>query len=379
MELGSASSVAFFNRLFGASEGGLNIWPDASAMIRDLVDSLKLKAAGLRWPAAGAAYVSAQTEPATGSELQYPVAIPEMTPGIFWAKTASKGSGGSPAEVEAIQYVANAIGHSPAMKRFLGPMGDQARIATRLNDAAKVAGRVAHDFDNVFQGVTGFAALAMELLEPTSQVYQNITEADNAARYGMKFCQQLHQLSRGGTAKPMPSTVGIAFHREMDRARKQFSDVRFDTLVAAELPAVAMEGGGLGMLLGFLLDNAAEADPKTGQVTATAKAVELSAEQVAAYLGCPGPGPHVAISVADRGAGVTPDNVRKMFLEPFFTTKFRHRGLSLTVAFRMLYAHRGGARVESTPGQGTTVTIVLPLASTRSPAVDLRSTGGLTK
>jgi chemotaxis protein histidine kinase CheA len=45
----------------------------------------------------------------------------------------------------------------------------------------------------------------------------------------------------------------------------------------------------------------------------------------------------------------------------------------------MLYAHRGGARVESTPGQGTTVTIVLPLASTRSPAVDLRSTGGLTK
>ena len=52
-----------------------------------------------------------------------------------------------------------------------------------------------------------------------------------------------------------------------------------------------------------------------------------------------------------------------MFVEPFYTTKFRHRGLSLAVVYRMLYAHRGGVQADSRPGKGTTIRIVLPLAA----------------
>ena len=109
----------------------------------------------------------------------------------------------------------------------------------------------------------------------------------------------------------------------------------------------------------------------------TARLVELAPGELAGFLGCPATGPHVEVRIADAGPGLTDDARRRMFVEPFFTTKFRHRGLSLAVVYRMLYAHRGGVQVDSRPGQGTTMRVVLPLAAARVPAVEPgRSTGG---
>jgi len=69
-----------------------------------------------------------------------------------------------------------------------------------------------------------------------------------------------------------------------------------------------------------------------------------------------------------------------MFVEPFYTTKFRHRRLSLAVVYRMLYAHRGGVQADGQPGKGTTIRVVLPLAAARVPAVEPgRSSGGYSK
>ena len=90
----------------------------------------------------------------------------------------------SDADDELLQLAANALGQSAAFKKFLGPAADQARVAQRLDDAGKVAGRVAHDLDNVFQGVTGFLALALEELMPGSPAHDNVREADTAARQG---------------------------------------------------------------------------------------------------------------------------------------------------------------------------------------------------
>jgi signal transduction histidine kinase len=293
-----------------------------------------------------------------------------MPAGLFWADGVS-------GDDDLLALTANALGHAPALRRFLGPVVDQARIAQRLDDAAKVAGRVAHDLDNVFQGVTGFNALALELLGPESLAHQNLKEADGAARQGMKFCAQLHQLSRGGHARPLPAGVAAALAREVGRAVATFPAVRFELEASPDLPPVAVEGSGLQLLLGHLLDNAAEASPKDGAVRVTARLVELAPGELAGFLGCPATGPHVEVRIADAGPGLTDDARRRMFVEPFFTTKFRHRGLSLAVVYRMLYAHRGGVQVDSRPGQGTTMRVVLPLAAARVPAVEPgRSTGG---
>jgi signal transduction histidine kinase len=363
---GVTSRLTFVNRLLGHADG----WSNPRALLGDFCTAFGARAAGLRWPAEGPAVLLAETTPAPHAAFQAPVPLPPMSPGLFWAD-------GVAADDEFLTLTANALGCSPAVRKFLGPVVEQGRVAQRLEDAAKVAGRVAHDLDNVFQGVTGFNALAMELLPLESHAHQNIREADGAARHGMKFCAQLHQLSRGGHARPLPAGVATTLAREVGRLVAAFPVVRFEVEASPDLPPVAVEGSGLQLLLGNLLDNAAEATPKDAAVRVSARLVELAPGDLPGFLGCPATGPHVEVRIANDGAGLTDDAKRRMFVEPFFTTKFRHRGLGLAVVYRMLYAHRGGVQVDSQPGQGTTLRVVLPLAAARVPAVEPgRSTGG---
>lgn len=88
------------------------------------------------------------------------------------------------------------------------------------------------------------------------------------------------------------------------------------------------------------------------------------------FLGQVGPGAHIEITVQDAGPGIKPEHRAKLFAEPFFTTKVRHRGLGLAVVYRSLFAHRGGIRIDAAapPATGTGVRIVIPLAAAR-PAV----------
>jgi signal transduction histidine kinase len=71
------------------------------------------------------------------------------------------------------------------------------------------------------------------------------------------------------------------------------------------------------------------------------------------------PGRYVTLTVRDTGCGMSPDVLRRIF-DPFFTTKFTGRGLGLPAAQGIVRAHRGAIRVESSPGSGTLVEIVLP-------------------
>ena len=357
--------MAFLNRLLGSP----NAWADARALLADFCAAYGARAAGARWPADGPVW-SAETGPAPRGATQVAVPVPEQPAGALWVDGARTDDG-------LVQLAANALGASAAFKKFLGPAADQARVAQRLDDAAKVAGRVAHDLDNVFQGVTGFLALASEELAPGSPAHDNVREADTAARAGMRFCVQLHQLSRGGQARPLPASVHAAVGREVARLAKDHAGVRVEVDVPPDLPAVAVEGSGLQLILGHLLDNAAEASPKDGAVRVTARLVELAPDELPGFLGRPSAGPHVEVRVADSGPGLTDEARRKMFVEPFFTTKFRHRGLSLAVVYRMLYAHRGGVQADARTGQGTIVRVVFPLAAARVPAVETgRSSGG---
>jgi signal transduction histidine kinase len=99
--------------------------------------------------------------------------------------------------------------------------------------------------------------------------------------------------------------------------------------------------------------------------------VELSVADAKGYLGPVGPGTHIEIAIRDRGAGIKPEVLAKLFAEPFFTTKARHRGLGLATVYRILHAHAGGIRIESSnpPETGTVVRIVLPPAAARPSAV----------
>src|SRR5205823_5535480 len=110
------------------------------------------------------------------------------------------------------------------------------------------------------------------------------------------------------------------------------------------LPYVAIDPEPLQHVLTQLLDNARESlgPTGTGSLTLSAHGAELDAAACAGLYGCARPGPHVEVRVADSGSGLEADVRRRLFREPFLTTKPRHRGLGLAVVYRILSAHHGG-------------------------------------
>ena len=122
---------------------------------------------------------------------------------------------------------------------------------------------------------------------------------------------------------------------------------------AADLPPVAVEAGTLQLILGNILDNAVEASPQRGSSGWKLRSIQLSESEARDYLGQVSAGPYVLVRISDEGPVIRDEYRRKMFVEPFFTTKVRHRGLGLSIVYRVLSAHRGGARVEAVSDRGT--------------------------
>jgi signal transduction histidine kinase len=227
-------------------------------------------------------------------------------------------------------------------------------LVRRLTDTARLAGRMAHDFNNILMGVMGFAELAQPLV------------VSNVAQRGLEATRQMHQFSRSGRACPQPTrlTDFWAAHGP-GRSIEVPTGVCLDVHTVPDLSAVAMASEPLRIIIAALVQNAAEAMPDGGPVTVAARSVQL-AELTASILPMELPAGHyVQITVADAGNGFRPDVLRLVTDEPLVTTKIRHRGLGLAIVLRTLHAHGGGLRIESTPG-GSSVHVYLPTTASES-------------
>lgn len=288
--------------------------------------------------------------------------------GLLWAEKAAP-EAWSEAERNYVRLAARLIERSAALGARVGPVIDPERLQHRLGDAAVIAGRMAHDFDNILTGIIGFADLTLPLVPANPQAAKFVAEIGKVGQRGITFTQQLHQLSRSGQVKPQPGSVAAALAKEEARLRQAMpAGLQVHVAIPPGLAAVGMDAGPLQTVLGHLLENAVEASAPGGTVAVTARAVELNASEAKAYLGQAGPGAHVEVMVQDAGSGIKPEVRAKLFVEPFYTTKVRHRGLGLAIVYRTLFAHRGGVRIDPGQDAGTVVRVVFPLAAAR-PAV----------
>src|SRR5262249_5359720 len=138
-------------------------------------------------------------------------------------------------------------------------------------------------------------------------------EIGKVGQRGIQFTQQLHQLSRGGQSKPTPGSVLSAVAKEETRLRPTLpTGVRLTKELPPTLPSVAIEIGPLQTVLGHLIANAAEACPPGGQVTVSARAIELTEADAREYLGKVGAGGHLEVTVSDTGTGIKPEVRRKL-------------------------------------------------------------------
>jgi signal transduction histidine kinase len=230
---------------------------------------------------------------------------------------------------------------------------------------------MAHDFDNILTGIIGFSDLTLPMLPPGSQATSFVAEIGKVGQRGIQFTQQLHQLSRSGQVKPQPATLLVAITKEEARLKASMNpNLRIEKDLPPNLPAVALDSAPLQIVFGHLLENAIEACLQGGLIRISARPIELSETDAKMFLGKAGVGAQMLLSVTDTGCGIKPEVRRRLFAEPFHTTKVRHRGIGLAIVYRILYSHRGGIQIDPvpSPGTGTQVRVVLPLAATRSPA-----------
>lgn len=288
---------------------------------------------------------------------------PEGNQRLIWLEGLEQQSWSSADEsalVLAAQLLGPRLAEAPGNRFFLSL--DEARLQQRLQDAGTISARIAHAFDNILTGILGFAELTLGQTPAASPNRQFLEEVVRAAQQGVQLTQQLHFFSRCAVPTVGPAVVAYATAEEEARLGNLLPpDVKFRVEVPADLPPVAIDAELLRQVLAHLLDNAREALAGPGSIVLTARRAELPAGADNDLLGQPVQGACVEIVVADSGPEIAPEVRRRLFQEPFFSTKPRHRGLGLAIVYRIVQAHRGCFRVASGP-TATTVTLYLPLA-----------------
>jgi signal transduction histidine kinase len=297
--------------------------------------------------------------------LAAPVFGPPGACGLVWLEAPPERVW-KPEEGAALVLAGQALAGRLAPDALSMASGDPAHLERRLQDAAQMAARTAHAFDNVLTGILGFTELTLSQLPARSMPASYLAEVLQAARQGTQLTQRLHQFGRCGTPRPGPASLAlVAAELEAQLRQTLRTGIQLRVEIPPDLPHVALDAESLRQVLTHLLDNAIEAVTDEGSVSLSARRQELSEADSAEAWGAADAGPHVEVQVLDTGCGLTAEVRRRLFHEPLFTTKPRHSGLGLAIVVRTLQANRGGLVLQPADHRGTRARLFLPIAAPR--------------
>lgn len=240
--------------------------------------------------------------------------------------------------------------------------------AERLEALGRLAGGVAHDFNNLLAVLTSCLDMLGELNQDGEKAQASrvrwLEQAFSAVNRGEGLIKRLLQFGRAGQSDKASIINIVSFLEErVQLFRQSFYGadpaIRFNLSVPEEgLPGVLTNPQQLEMALLNLCVNARDAMPDGGTVTMSAKKIKRSLEGISGECdkNCA-----LALSVSDDGEGMS-EEIQSHIFEPFFTTKSDGKGTGLGLAgvYSFAVAQHGDVKVESTLGEGTTLTVVLP-------------------
>ncbi|HUJ75466.1 MAG TPA: ATP-binding protein, partial [bacterium] len=246
-------------------------------------------------------------------------------------------------------------------------LDEQMRQTQRMESLGVLAGGVAHDFNNLLTGIMGNASLVQEHLAPDTPAYRQVEDVLHSAQQAADLTRQL--LAYAGKGQFYITSVDMAavVRETLGLMRSSIpAAVRVKVRLQEALPPVSGDRGQLQQLFTNLLWNAVEAiGTGSGTVEVGAETVETDEPISSRFSVTAPPGKYVAVEVTDSGCGMDEATIARIF-DPFFTTKFTGRGLGLSASRGIVQAHHGGIRVASNPGQGSTFTILLPVARAKA-------------
>lgn len=233
--------------------------------------------------------------------------------------------------------------------------------AQKMESVGRLAGGVAHDYNNMLSVILGYTEMAMDQVDPKDQLYADLMEVYNAGKRSRDITAQLLAFAR----KQIISPVVMDLNETVDGMLKMLhrligEDIDFAWEPAIRLWPVNMDLSQLDQILANLCVNARDAISGVGKITIETENITLDESYCAEHAGFK-PGDFVMLAVSDNGCGMDKETLEHIF-EPFFTTKEvgKGTGLGLPMIYGIVKQNNGFINVYSEPGQGTTFRIYLP-------------------
>ncbi len=250
--------------------------------------------------------------------------------------------------------------------------------AQKMEAVGRLAGGVAHDFNNVLTAISGFSELLLEELPAGGGPHEEVQQIRAAAARATALTRQLLAFSRKQIRRPRLGYVGARV-RDLERLleRTVTEEVTIRMTVAAFTSPVVADPVQLEQVLLNLAVNASEAMPNGGMLTIEVSDVALGQSYAHRHHGVQ-PGDGVCLTVTDTGVGMD-RATRERIWEPFFTTKSGGTGLGLSTVYGIVRQSGGYVWVYSEQGIGTTFKIYLPVAThdVPEPVPDTTEVGAL--
>jgi PAS domain S-box-containing protein len=248
-------------------------------------------------------------------------------------------------------------------------LAEQLQHAQKLEAIGQLTGGIAHDFNNLLAIVLGNLDLLDERLPADSRLRSLVRDSLRAAERGAELTGRLLAFARRQPLKPEQTDVNRLVVGMTSLLRRTLSgDIRVDTVLAGDLGPVVVDQGQLESALLNLAINARDAMPDGGRLTLRTARLTIAADAADPH-GRLAPGAYVEILVSDTGLGM-PAEVAARAFEPFFTTKRvgQGSGLGLSMVYGFVSQSGGHASIDSAPGAGTRIRLLLPQAEPQIPA-----------
>ncbi len=335
---------------------------------------------------------------ATGQPQSWEARMVDITGTIFWAHLAATAATdstkgipqakpeleqqpeqGAPGRRRVCRVVISDITERKLVEAEKERLESEKRQLRKAESLTCMAGAIAHNFNNLLQGVMMGLELAkgdvLRLESPDESLDLAMQSARKAARVSGMMLTYLGQT----TGKRERLDLAEVCRQSLPLLRAELPTAfdptgepgagRAAVLLAAELPspgpAVVADSGQIQQILSSLLENAWESmGAAGGSVRLSVKSVEAAALPVTNRFPLdyrPKSGAYACIEVADIGCGISRQDMEKLF-DPFFTRKFTGRGLGLSVVLGIVRAHGGAIAVESELGRGSVFRVYLPVA-----------------
>jgi PAS domain S-box-containing protein len=233
----------------------------------------------------------------------------------------------------------------------------------KMESLGVLAGGVAHEFNNLLQGMLGSTGLAAQQLPEDSRVHAQLERIEKAAADAAQLTRQM--LAYSGKGRFIVEDIDLS---ELVESMRQLIEAtvsrraRLEIEIDPELPLIRADESEIRQVILNLVSNASDAlGEEQGTISIAAAAEECGRDRLrATFLGEELPiGRYVRLEVRDTGCGMDAAMLNKIF-DPFFSTKFTGRGLGLAAVLGIVRANRGALTVASEAGSGTAIQVLLP-------------------